>query len=155
MMQFTKEYFSGTVASFDGRIYQISIPDGRIVILKHATVHQKCQFPADMLEDEHLKIGASIRLCKIVKSDKESFLPDHRYYFSKTDFSELSGINSDDPCSIEEFTAVLVKASADKTLNNAVKEAMKLFALGFASAAVILLTTLLKITKSIEKNELK
>ena len=154
MGQFTKQYFSGTVQSFDGRIYHFSIPDGQTAILKYSTVHQKCKFPAEILEDDHLKAGATIKLCRIVKNDKVSILPDHRFYYSGTD-ADLSQVGPDDSSSIAEFTSLLLKASADKELTKAVKEAMRLFSLGFGAAAVILLSTLLTTTKAIKHHENK
>lgn len=155
MGQFTKQYFSGTVQSFDGRIYHISIPDGQTAILKYSTVHQKCKFPQEILEDDHLKVGATIKLCRIVKNDKVSILPDHRFYYSWTDNADLSDVGPDDSSSIAEFTSLLAKAGADKELTKAVKEAMRLFSLGFGAAAIILLSTLLTTTKTIKKHELK
>ena len=155
MGQFTKQYFIGTVQSFDGRIYSILIPDGQAAILKYSTVHQKCKFPTEMLEDDHLKAGASIKLCRIVKNDKGSILPDHRFYYSGTDNANQSDVGSDDSSSIAEFTSLLVKASADKELTKAVKESMRLFSLGFGAAAIILLSTILTTTKAIKNHELK
>ena len=155
MGQFIKQYFSGTVQSFDGRIYHISFPDGQTAILKYSTVHQKCKFPQEMLEDDHLKAGTTIKLCRIVKNDKVSILPDHRFYYSGTDNADLSDVGPDDSSSIAEFTSLLVKASADKELTKAVKEAMRLFSLGFGAAAIILLSTLLTTTKTIKNHELK
>ena len=155
MGQFTKQYFIGTVQSFDGRIYSILIPDGQAAILKYSTVHQKCKFPTGMLEDDHLKAGASIKLCRIVKNDKVSILPDHRFYYSGTDNANQSDVGSDDSSSIAEFTSLLVKASADKELTKAVKESMRLFSLGFGAAAIILLSTILTTTKAIKNHELK
>lgn len=154
MGQFTKQYFSGTVQSFDGRIYNISIPDGQTAILKYDTVHQKCKFPPEMLENDHLKAGAAIKLCRIVKNDKVSILPDHRFYYSGTDNADLSDLGPDESSSLAEFTSLLVKASANRELTKAVKEAMRLFSLGFA-AAIILLSTLLTTTKAIKNHELK
>lgn len=90
MGQFTKQYFIGTVQAFDGRIYHITIPDGQTAILKYTTVHQMCKFPDEMLEDDHLKVGASIKLCRIVKNDKVSILPDHRFYYSGKDNTVFS-----------------------------------------------------------------
>lgn len=131
------------------------MPDGQIAILKYATVHQKCKFSSEMLEDDHLKTGATIKLCRIAKNDKVSILPDHRFYYSGTDNADLSDVGPDDSSSIAEFTSLLVKASANKELTKAVKEAMRLFSHGFGAAAIILLSTLLTTTKAIKNHEFK
>ena len=83
MGQYTKFFLDGKVESFDGRIYTISLPDGQTVILKHPTVHMSCKFPEEMLSDGHLAEGTTIKLCRIVKDDKVSILPDHRYYYAE------------------------------------------------------------------------
>ena len=144
MGQYTKSFFEGVVKSYDGRIYIVSLPDGQTAILKYSTVHKMCQFPESMLQDDHLIEGTTIKLCRIVKGDKVSILPDHRFYYSgsKEEPDEKSSVKS----STNEFMSLLVKASTRKELTDAVKEAMKLFSLGFASAAIILLTTLLNVT---------
>lgn len=87
MGQFTKIFLDGVVRSFDGRIYTISLPDGQVAIMKYSTVHNMCRFPESMLSDDHLSEGVTIRLCKIVKDDKVSILPDHRFYYAGNDNS--------------------------------------------------------------------
>ena len=67
----------------------------------------------------------------------------------------MSQVGPDDSSSIAEFTSLLLQASADKELTKAVKEAMRLFSLGFGAAAVILLSTLLTTTKAIKHHENK
>lgn len=83
MGQYKKFFLDGKVESFDGRIYTISLPDGQTAILKYSTVHMSCVFPEDMLSDGHLAEGAAIKLCRIVKDDKVSILPDHRHYYAE------------------------------------------------------------------------
>lgn len=141
MEQFTKSFIDGEVQSYDGRIYRILLPDGEIAILRYSTVHKMCTYPESMMEGDHLKSGATIHLCKIIKPDKISILPDHRHYISETK------ANSDS----EEFMSLLSKASMESKLTDAVKESVRLFALGFVPAASILLATALKITKNNKK----
>ena len=88
MGKYTKFFLDGKVESFDGRIYTISLPDGQNVILKHPTVHMSCKFPEDMLSDGHLAEGTTIKLCRIVKDDKVSILPDHRHYYAEDVISD-------------------------------------------------------------------
>lgn len=145
MGQYTKSFFDGQVQSFDGRTYQMSMPDSQTAILKYSTVHKYCDYPESMMEDGHLKVGTVIRLCKIIKNDKVSILPDHRFYYSNAGPKELTDCNATPSGSIDEFMYLLVAAGKREEFTDAVKEAMKLFALGFASAAIILLSTLLNI----------
>lgn len=83
MGKYKKFFLDGKVESFDGRIYTISLPSGETAILKHSTVHMSCSFPETMLSDGHLAEGTEIKLCRIVKDDKISILPDHRYYYAE------------------------------------------------------------------------
>ena len=83
MGQYKKFFLDGIVESFDGRIYTISLPDGESAILKYSTVHMSCRFPETMLSDGHLIEGSTIKLCRIVKGDKVSILPDHRHYYAE------------------------------------------------------------------------
>lgn len=81
MNKFTKNFYDGTVLSFDGKVYYIRLPGGKNVIMKFTVMHQMCSFPDSMLENGHIKDGTKIHLCEIRRSDGETILPDHRYYF--------------------------------------------------------------------------
>ena len=113
MGQYKKFFLDGKVESFDGRIYTISLPDGQIVILKHHTVHMSCKFPEEMLSDGHLAEGATIKLCRIVKDDKVSILPDHRHYYAEGVVSdpqkELAGIVQETITSLNRFLKTMKK----------------------------------------------
>ena len=85
MGQYTKLFLEGVVKSFDGRIYSILLPDGELAVLKHSTVHKICKFPDAIISDDHLMEGKTIKLCKIIKDDCVSILPDHRYYYAAND----------------------------------------------------------------------
>lgn len=89
MASYTKKYLEGTVLSYDGRVYTFSIPGEETAVLKHSTVHERCQFPSHLMEDDHLKVGATIHLCSIDKDGKHAIFPDHRFYIF-TKFRTLS-----------------------------------------------------------------
>ncbi len=87
MTGYTKQYIEATVLSYDGRVYTFLFPNQETVVLRHATVHERCEFPKHLMEDGHLKTGASIHMCIIDRDGQRSVLPDHRFYlYSK--FSE-------------------------------------------------------------------
>ena len=138
MGNFTKSFLDGMIKSYDGRIYEILLPNEEIAILKHSTVHKMCTYPATMMEGDHLKVGTSIHLCRIVKPDRISILPDHRHYIA----SEQTTLQSES--SIKDFLILLSEANKREDLKDVVTESMKLFSLGLIPAATILLGTLLR-----------
>lgn len=44
MNKFTKNFYDGTVLSFDGKVYYIRLPGGKNVIMKFTVMHQMCSF---------------------------------------------------------------------------------------------------------------
>lgn len=108
MGHYTKFFLDGRVESFDGRIYTISLSNGQKAILKYSTVHQSCRFPVSMLSDGHLSEGTIVKLCRIVKDDKVSILPDHRYYYA--DDSDVSDPDQDLAEIVREVITLLTKA---------------------------------------------
>lgn len=138
MGNYTKLFFEGVIKSYDGRIYEICLPNEDTAILKHSTVHKMCSYPETMMEGDHLKVGSTIHLCRIVKPDKISILPDHRHYIAP----EKSGAPSES--SIKDFLSLLSEANKREDLKEVVTESMKLFSLGLISSATILLSTLLR-----------
>ncbi len=84
MEHFSKKYVEGLVLSFDGRVYTFLLPGDESAVLKYETVHDRCTFPPHLMENGHLKVGASIHICIIDRGDSHSVLPDHRYYLYST-----------------------------------------------------------------------
>lgn len=87
MASYHKKYIEGTILSYDGRVYTFLLPGEETAVLKHSTVHERCQFPAHLMDGDHLKTGATIHLCVIDKGDQHAVLPDHRFYLF-TEFKE-------------------------------------------------------------------
>ncbi len=131
-MAYTKRYIEGTVLSFDGRVYTFLLPDEETAVLKHSTVHERCQFPAHLMEDDHLKVGATIHLCSIDKEDKHATLPDHRYYlFTKFRKTPDGTIVSQD------------NKKALREVSQAIETCAKTLALGDSATAIFLLRAIL------------
>ena len=128
MEPYRKQYIEGAVLSYDGRVYSFLLPGDETVVLKHDTVHDRCNFPAHLMENDHLKVGASIHMCIIDKNGKRSILPDHRfYYFSK--FKRLSD-------------GTVVRQKNNKTLRDfskAIESCARMFAQGEANEAILML----------------
>lgn len=129
---YTKHYIEGTVLSFDGRVYTFSLPKDETAVLKYSTVHDQCDFPPHLIEDEHLKTGATIHMCIIDKDDRHSVLPDHRYYFYSR-FKTLS-----DGSIARQKNNVALKETA-----KAIRQCASLFEEGLTDVAILSLHFLL------------
>ena len=129
---YTKHYIEGTVLSFDGRVYTFLLPQEETIVLKYDTVHGYCTFPKHLMQDDHLKIGSTIKMCVIDKGEKRSVLPDHRFYlYSK--FRKLS-----------DGTIVRVKnASALKETAKCIRQCAQMFEEGLTEESILLLKSLI------------
>lgn len=128
MSKYTKNYIEGTVLSYDGRVYTFLLPKGETVVLKYSTVHERCGFPSHLMDDGHLKTGATIHLCVIDKDGNHSVLPDHRFYL----FSKFKSLP--DGTVIRDNDTAALKCSA-----KAIRNAASLFEQGDTSTAIFLL----------------
>ncbi len=144
MNKFTKNFYDGTVLSFDGKVYYIRLPGGKNVIMKFTVMHQMCSFPDSMLENGHIKDGTKIHLCEIRRSDGETILPDHRYYFD-ADKEERKAFPDADLVAREDFCRLLQDVIDKPEMSEVVKESVRLFFTGFDQAACSMLRTILKI----------
>lgn len=132
MASYTKKYIEGTVLTYDGRVYTFLLPNEETAVLKHSTVHERCRFPSHLMEDNHLKVGATIHLCSIDKDDKHAILPDHRFYLF-TKFRELPD-------------GTIVCQDNKKTLkevSQAIETCAKTLAQGDSATAIFLLKAIL------------
>lgn len=129
---YTKHFIDGSVISFDGRVYTFLLPKQETAVLKFSTVHDQCDFPSHLMEDGHLKIGATIHMCIIDKGDKHSVLPDHRYYFFSR-FKQLS-----DGSIVPQKNHVALRETA-----RAIRLCASLFEEGLTDVAIISLRALL------------
>lgn len=132
MANYTKKYLEGTVLSYDGRVYTFSLPGEETAVLKHSTVHERCQFPTHLMENDHLKVGATIHLCSIDKEDKHAVLPDHRFYYF-TKFRTLP----DGTIVCQDNTKAL------KDVAQAIETCAKTLAQGDSATAIFLLKAIL------------
>lgn len=132
-MAYTKQYIEGTVLSFDGRVYTFLLPGEETAVLKHSTVHERCQFPTHLMEDDHLKVGATIHLCSIEKEDKKrAVLPDHRFYF----FTKFKKMPDGTIVSQDNKKAL-------KDVSQAIETCAKTLAQGDSATAIFLLRAIL------------